>query len=153
MKVQVRQRGFTLLEIMVVVVIIAVMTAAIAPQIFGEAEKARITRVKADISTLESALERYKLDNHVYPTTEQGLQALVAKPDSSPEPRNWKDGGYVKRLPKDPFDSEYQYAQPGEDGRPYDIFSFGADGAAGGEGDAADIGTWNLDGEGEDGGK
>ncbi len=140
-----RQSGFTLLEIMVVVVIIGLLTAMIAPQILGEADKAKVVRVKADITALENALERYKLDNHVYPSTEQGLDALVRKPDSDPVPRNYKDGGYIARLPKDPWDNPYQYANPGENGHKYDVYSFGVDGQAGGEGDAADIGNWNLD--------
>lgn len=140
-----QQSGFTLLEIMVVVVIIGLLTAIVAPQLLGEADKAKLVRVKADITALENALERYKLDNHVYPTTEQGLQSLAQKPQSSPEPRNYKDGGYIKRLPQDAWNGEYQYASPGEDGRRYDIYSFGADGVAGGENEAADIGNWNLD--------
>lgn len=139
------QSGFTLLEIMVVVVIIAIMTAAIAPQILGEADKAKQVRVKSDIIALENALERYKLDNHTYPTTEQGLDALVKKPDSAPEPRNYKDGGYIARLPNDPWDNPYQYVIPGENGHKFDIYSFGGDGAPGGEGEGADIGNWNLD--------
>ncbi|MBI2381371.1 MAG: type II secretion system major pseudopilin GspG [Gammaproteobacteria bacterium] len=141
------QSGFTLLEIMVVVVIIGLLTAMIAPQILGEADKAKMVRVKADITALENALERYKLDNHVYPSTEQGLEALAQRPSSPPEPRNYKEGGYIQRLPKDPWDGVYQYAFPGENGRKYDIYSFGADGQSGGDAEAADIGNWNLDQE------
>lgn len=141
-------RGFTLLEIMVVVVIIGILAALIAPQIIGETEKARLTRVKSDVSALENALERYKMDNFNYPSTDQGLDALVAKPGGSPEPKHYKEGGYINRLPKDPWGNPYQYLAPGEHGS-FDVFSFGADGQAGGEGEAADVGNWNLEGESE----
>lgn len=135
-------RGFSLIEILVVVVIIAVMVAIVAPQFLGEAEKARITRVKADIAQIESALDRFQLDNGFYPTMEQGLEALVRKPDVEPEPKNYPPGGYLKRLPKDPWDNEYVYVYPGEHGV-YDIYSLGADGEEGGEGINADIGNWD----------
>lgn len=137
------QSGFTLLEIIVVVAIIAILAAYIAPKVTGRVDDARISKAKSDIQTLESSLEIYKLDNFIYPTTEQGLNALISKP-SGTELRNWRDGGYIKRLNKDPWGNEYQYLYPGSNGE-FDVFSLGADGAAGGTGEAADIGNWNLD--------
>ena len=136
-------RGFTLLEIMVVIVIIGIIAAFVAPNIFGETERAQITKAKADIVTLENALERYKIDNYQYPATDQGLEALVQKPDGDPEPRNYKRGGYLKRLQQDPWGNPYQYLNPGEFGE-VDIYSLGADGEIGGEGMNQDIGNWNL---------
>ncbi len=138
-----RQHGFTLLEIIVVITIIAILAAYIAPKVAGRADDARISKVKNDIQVLESALELYRLDNFKYPTADQGLQALVVKP--SEDLKNWKTGGYIKKLRKDPWGNDYQYAQPGRDNADYDIFSYGADNAEGGEGPDADIGTWNLD--------
>jgi len=137
------QGGFSLLEIMVVVVIIGILVATIAPNLFGETERARITRVKVDIAALEDALERYKMENFNYPTTDQGLEALVTKTNLPPEPKHFKEGGYVKRLQKDPWGNEYQYIAPGQTA-PYDIFTLGADGEAGGEGVNMDIGNWNI---------
>ncbi|HTE41186.1 MAG TPA: type II secretion system major pseudopilin GspG [Steroidobacteraceae bacterium] len=128
--------GFTLLEIMVVVVIIGILGALIAPQIFGQVEKARVTKAKQDIKSLESALEMYRLDNFRYPTE---LKALVEKPV---EAKNWKTGGYLQRLEKDPWDSDYQYAFPGQHGKVYDLYTFGADGQEGGEEYDADITNW-----------
>ena len=107
------QLGFTLLEIMVVVVILGILATMVAPQILGRADDARITKAKADIVSLESALDLYQLDNYVYPTTSQGLESLASKPSESPEPRNYKHGGYVKSLPKDPWGYEYLYINPG----------------------------------------
>ena len=137
------QGGFSLLEIMVVVVIIGILVATIAPNLFGETERARITRVKVDISALEDALERYKMENFNYPTTDQGLEALVTKSAIPPEPKHFKQGGYVRRLQKDPWGNDYQYLSPGETG-PYDLFTLGADGEVGGEDANKDIGNWNL---------
>jgi general secretion pathway protein G len=137
------QSGFTLLEIIVVITIIAILAAYIAPKVAGRADDARISKVKNDIQVLESALELYRLDNYKYPTSDQGLQALVTQP--SVDLKNWKSGGYIKKLRKDPWGNEYHYAQPGRDGAEYDIFSYGADNAEGGEGVDADIGSWNLD--------
>jgi general secretion pathway protein G len=138
-----KQGGFSLLEIMVVVVIIGILVATIAPNLFGETDRARLTRLKVDITALEDALERYKMDNYNYPTTDQGLMALETKPNLPPEPKHYKPGGYVKRLQTDPWGNEYQYISPGSQG-PYDLFSLGADGEVGGEGMNADIGNWNL---------
>jgi general secretion pathway protein G len=138
-----RQQGFSLLEIMVVVVIIGILVATIAPNLFGETERARLTRVKVDITALEEALERYKMDNFNYPSTDQGLEALVSKPAVPPEPRNYKPQGYIRRLQKDPWGNDYLYVSPGQNG-PYDIFTLGADNKVGGEGENRDIGNWNL---------
>lgn len=137
------QRGFTLIEIMVVVVIMGILAALVVPKLMGRADDARITAAKQDISTLMSALKLYKLDNHRYPTTEQGLQALVSKPTGGPAANGWKSGGYVDKLPKDPWGGPYQYLSPGVRGE-VDIFSYGADGQPGGAGNDADIGSWDL---------
>ena len=136
-------QGFTLLEIIVVVAIIAILAAYIAPKVAGRVDDARISKAKSDIRVLESSLELYKLDNFVYPSVDQGLKALVNKP-SGDNARNWREGGYIKKLTKDPWGNEYRYVYPGSNGE-FDIFSLGADAAAGGEGEAADIGNWNLD--------
>ena len=138
------QSGFTLLEIIVVVAIIAVLAAYIAPKVAGRVDDARISKAKSDIRVLESSLELYKLDNFTYPSTEQGLEALVTKPSSGTELKNWRDGGYIKKLNKDPWGNEYQYQYPGSNGE-FDVYSFGADAASGGTGEATDIGNWNLD--------
>jgi general secretion pathway protein G len=137
-----KQSGFTLLEVMVVVVIIGLLASFVVPNLLGNKEKADQQKAITDIVSLENALDMYKLDNSVYPTTDQGLDALVTKP-SSPEPRNYRDGGYIKRLPNDPWGNEYQYLSPGDKGT-IDIFTLGADGQEGGEGIAADIGNWNM---------
>jgi general secretion pathway protein G len=137
-------RGFTLIEIMVVVVILGILAAIVVPKVMDRPDTARITKAKQDIRALESALNLYRLDNYFYPSTDQGLAALVERPAGSPEPRNWKTGGYLDRLPKDPWGYDYQFLNPGSHGE-IDIFSLGADGRPGGEGIAADIGTWNLD--------
>lgn len=137
------QKGFTLLEIIVVVAIIAILAAYIAPKVAGRVDDARISKAKSDIRVLESSLELYKLDNFNYPTTEQGLQALVSKP-SGDNAKNWREGGYIKKLNKDPWGNDYQYQIPGSNGE-IDVFSLGADAAVGGVDDAADIGNWNLD--------
>jgi len=139
-----KQSGFTLLEIIVVVTIIAILAAYIAPKVAGRADDARVSKAKSDIRVLESAMELYKLDNFTFPEQEQGLQALVIKPSSGSEPKNWRGGGYIKRLKQDPWGNDYQYRIPGENGE-FDIYSFGADGQAGGSEGAADIGNWNLD--------
>jgi general secretion pathway protein G len=139
-----RARGFTLLEIMIVVVIIGVMVAMIAPKMLGNVDEARVTKAKADIQALETALTMYKLDNFTYPSTEQGLNALVQKPGDD-SAKNWRAGGYLPRLVKDPWKNDYQYAYPGTHGGEFDLFTLGADGQPGGEKVAADIGNWNLD--------
>jgi general secretion pathway protein G len=138
-----RQRGFTLLEVMVVVVILGILAALVVPKIISRPDEARVIAAKQDIASLMQALKLYRLDNQRYPTTEQGLQALLIKPATAPIPLNWKSGGYVERLPKDPWGNPYQYLNPGVRGE-IDVFCYGADGAPGGEGNDADIGSWNL---------
>jgi general secretion pathway protein G len=132
-------RGFTLLELMVVIVIIGVLAALIAPQVLSRVGQAKVTAAQTDINTLMNALKIYKLDNGRYPSTDQGLLALVTKPTTGSVPGNWKS--YLDKLPEDPWHHPYQYANPGAHGE-IDVFSFGADGQAGGEGDDADIGSW-----------
>ncbi len=136
-----RAAGFTLLEIMVVIVILGLLVSIVAPNVLQNQDRAMVEKARADIAMLEQALDMYKLDNHSYPTTDQGLDALVNKPTSSPEPRNYRSDGYIKRLPQDPWGNQYQYLQPGEHG-PFDLYSTGADGDEGGEGLASDIGNW-----------
>jgi general secretion pathway protein G len=132
--------GFTLIEILVVVVILGILAAIVVPRVMERPAEARIVRVKQDLQGVMTALSMYKLDNHRYPSDEQGLQALTAKPSGQPEAPNWK-GPYLDRLPKDPWDHPYQYQQPGQHGD-IDIYSYGADGRPGGDGDDADIGNW-----------
>jgi general secretion pathway protein G len=134
-----RSRGFTLLELMVVIVIIGVLAALIAPQVLSRVGQAKSTAAQADISSIMNSLKIYKLDNGRYPSSDQGLQALVAKPTTGSIPGNWKS--YLDKLPDDPWHKPYQYANPGTHGE-IDVFSFGADGQPGGEGDDADIGSW-----------
>ena len=138
------QRGFTLIEIMVVVVILGILAAVVVPKIMDNPDKARVAKAKQDIRAIGSALDLYKLDNYTYPSTDQGLEALVSKPAGEPEARNWKQGGYLDRLPKDPWGDEYHYLSPGSHGD-VDIFSYGADRRPGGDGVNADIGNWTLD--------
>lgn len=138
-----KQTGFTLIEVMVVVVILGILAALVVPKIMGRPDEARIVAARQDIATLMQALKLYKLDNFAYPTTEQGLQALLSMPTSAPVPPNWKTGGYIDRLPKDPWGHEFQYLNPGLHGE-IDVFSLGADGAPGGEGNDADIGSWSI---------
>ena len=132
-------RGFTLIELMVVVVIIGVLAALIVPNVLQRAEDARVTAARTDVNNLMQALKLYKLDNLRYPSSEQGLQALVAKPTVGTIPPNWRP--YLDKLPSDPWAHPYQYSNPGLNGE-IDVYSFGADGVAGGEGRNADIGSW-----------
>lgn len=136
-----RQQGFTLIEIMVVVIIIGILAAIVAPNVIGRVDDAQITKARAEISNIGSALKFYRLDNFAYPTTEQGLEALVAKPND-PNVRNWKPGGYLDRLPNDPWGNRYLYLNPGANSA-IDIYTLGRDGRPGGEGMDADIGNWN----------
>jgi len=139
------QRGFTLIEIMVVVVILGILAAIVVPNVFGNVEKARISKVKQDIRSFETALALYKMDNFKVPTSDQGLQALVTQPND-PTIRNFKPGGYLTGgVKKDPWGNDYKYVTPGSHGGEYDIFTLGADNQEGGEGDNADIGNWNAD--------
>jgi general secretion pathway protein G len=137
------QRGFTLIEIMVVVVIIGILAALVGPKLFGQVDRARIAAAKAEISTIENAMKFYRLDNFVYPSSEQGVEALVTKPND-PSVKNWNPGGYLERLPKDPWGNPYLYRNPGTQGE-IDVLTLGADGIEGGEGNNADIGNWDLD--------
>ena len=134
-----RSRGFTLIEVMVVLVILGVLAALIVPNVLERADDARVTAARTDINNLMQALKLYKLDNQRYPNAEQGLDALVRKPSASPVPPNWKP--YLDKLPADPWGQKYQFLNPGVKGE-IDVFSFGADGAAGGEAHNADIGSW-----------
>jgi general secretion pathway protein G len=137
-----RARGFTLVEVMVVVAILGILAALIVPKIIGRSDDARIVAAKQDVATLISALKLYRLDNQRYPSTDQGLKALVEKPTVDPIPNNWKSGGYLDKLPKDPWGNLYQYLQPGVHGE-LDVWSLGADGQPGGTGNDADIGSWD----------
>jgi len=128
---------------MVVVVILGILAALVVPKIISRPDEARIIAAKQDIASLLQALKLYRLDNHRYPSSEQGLQALVVQPTGTPVPPNWKAGGYIERLPRDPWGNAYQYLNPGVRGE-IDVFSLGADGAPGGEGNDADIGSWSL---------
>lgn len=137
-------RGFTLIEIMVVVTIIAILGAFMVPKLTGFTHEARVTAAKQDIATIVGALKMYHLQNQRYPTTEQGLQALVEKPTSGPPANNWQTGGYLEKLRNDPWGKPYQYLCPGVRGGDFDVFSLGADGQPGGTGENADIGNWDL---------
>lgn len=136
-------RGFTLIEVMIVVVILGILAAVVVPNVMDRPDEAKISAAKQDIAQITQALKLYRLDNGNYPTTDQGLQALVVKPTTNPVPANWKSGGYLNRLPKDPWGSDYQFLNPGVKGE-IDVFSLGADKTPGGEGKNADIGNWNL---------
>ena len=134
--------GFTLIEVLVVVAILGILAAIIVPRIMDRPDEAKRVAAKADIGAIVQALKLYRLDNGFYPTSDQGLAALVQRPSSNPVPGNWKQGGYLERLPKDPWGSDYQYLQPGVRGE-IDVYSLGADRARGGEGNNADIGNWD----------
>lgn len=139
----IKQRGFTLIEIMVVVVIMGILAALIVPKLMGRTDDARIIAAKQDIATIMQSLKLYKLDNQRYPTTEQGLQALMNKPTTGPAANGWKTGGYLDKLPKDPWGNPYQLLSPGLKGE-VDVFSLGADGQPGGTENDTDIGSWDL---------
>ena len=136
-----QQKGFTLIELMVVIVILGILAGVVVPRIMDNPDKARVAKAKHDITALGSALDVYRLDNFVYPSTDQGLEALVTQPS---EAANWKSGGYIKKLKKDPWGNDYLYMSPGQHGE-VDIYSLGADGAPGGEGVFADIGSWDIE--------
>jgi general secretion pathway protein G len=138
-----KQRGFTLIEIMVVVVILGILAALVVPQVMNRPDQAKVTVAKGDIKAIGAALDMYKLDNYSYPSTQQGLDALVKKPGGNPQPKNWNRDGYLKRVPKDPWGNDYQYLSPGTQGQ-FDLYSYGADGKQGGSDLNADIGNWDL---------
>ncbi|HZQ62747.1 MAG TPA: type II secretion system major pseudopilin GspG [Casimicrobiaceae bacterium] len=137
------RRGFTLIEIMVVIVILGILAALVVPRVLERPDEARAVAARNDVAAIMQALKLYRLDNQRYPTTEQGLQALVARPTTDPVPMNWKPNGYLERLPNDPWGHPYQYLNPGLHGE-IDVFSLGADGKPGGSGADADIGSWQL---------
>jgi general secretion pathway protein G len=140
------QQGFTLIELMVVIVILGILAGLIIPRIMGRPEEARRMKARVQIESIETSLKLYKLDNGTYPTTEQGLQALVEAPEIGQLAKNWKEGGYLEKgkVPKDPWGYDYVYLSPGAHGD-YDLMSYGADGEPGGEGDNEDINNWELD--------
>ena len=140
------QKGFTLIEIMVVVIILGLLAGLVLPRILGQEEKAKVATAKVQIRSLEDALDSYKLDNGFYPTTDQGLDALIRKPEAGRVPEKWREGGYLKpaRIPKDPWGKDFVYLSPGNEGREYDIVSYGADNEPGGEGNNADIESWKM---------
>ncbi|WP_147114500.1 type II secretion system major pseudopilin GspG [Tateyamaria sp. syn59] len=136
-----RDAGFSLLELMVVVVILSILALVIVPRVIDRPDQARAARAQSDIATIVSAIELYRLDNLRYPTTQQGIEALVTRPTTDPVPTNWSTGGYIDRLPIDPWGQPYQYLYPGVHGD-FDVFTYGADGAVGGSGADGDVGSW-----------
>lgn len=138
-------RGFTLIEIMVVVVILGILAAVIVPRLLTRPDEAKVTKAKLDMKSIEESLGLFKLDNGFYPSTEQGLKALVSKPETGRIPTKFSAGGYLKKVPVDPWDTPYIYISPGVHSRDFDLISYGADGEAGGEGFDADINSWELD--------
>jgi general secretion pathway protein G len=139
-----RQRGFTLIEIMVVIVILGILAALVVPKVLGQADTARVTATKTELSQIMQALNLYRLDNSRYPTQDQGLAALVEKPTTAPIPPNWRPGGYLSKLPVDPWKAPYQYLVPGLHNQEVEVFSYGADNQPGGTGIDADLGSWEL---------
>lgn len=137
------QAGFTLIEVMVVIVILGILSALVVPNVLHKAADARVAAAKSDLAAIGQALDMYKLDNSSYPTTDQGLEALVTKPSGNPEPRNWNASGYLKKLPEDPWRRPYLYTSPGQ-GTPYEIRTLGADGRDGGEGEDQDLSSVDL---------
>ena len=138
-----RARGFTLIEIMVVVVIMGILASLVVPKLIARTGESKVAAAKVDIATVMQALKLYRLDNQRYPTTEQGLQALIEKPTTGPAANGWKAGGYLEKMPKDPWGNPYQFLSPGVKGE-VDLISLGADGQPGGSGADADIGSWEL---------
>jgi general secretion pathway protein G len=139
-----QQQGFSLVEILVVLVILGLLVSVVAPTVLNRADEARVQKVYADFANIETALKLYRLDNFIYPSTEQGMEALVDPSGLDPVPRNFKDGGYLERVPVDPWGRPYLYLSPGENGD-FDLYSLGADGLSGGEDQNADLGNWDED--------
>lgn len=137
-------RGFTLIEVMVVVVILGILAAIVVPRIMSRPDEARVVKAQQDIRAIGAALDLYRLDNFTYPTTDQGLAALVTKPQGLPAGAKWRDGGYLAKLPVDPWSSPYQYLAPGQHGA-YDLYSLGADATPGGDGINQDLGNWTIE--------
>ena len=141
-----KQTGFSLVEILVVLVILGLLVSVVAPTVLNQADEARVQKVYADFANIKTALKLYRLDNFVYPNSEQGLEALVEKSALDPEPRNFKRDGYLERVPVDPWGRRYLYLSPGENGV-FDLYSLGADGLAGGDSQNTDLGNWDADQE------
>lgn len=139
-----KQAGFTLIEVIVVLVILGILASIVVPKVVSRTDQAQVVKAKQDIRAMESSLQMYRVDNFNYPSTDQGLQALAKKPTSGNEPKNWQSGGYIKKIPKDPWGNDYQYLSPGEKGD-FDIYSLGADGRPGGDNSNQDIGNWDLE--------
>jgi general secretion pathway protein G len=139
------QRGFSLIEIMVVIVIMGLLLSVVGPAVFENITTAKLQTVRAHFGNFKTALDSYRLDNYRYPSSEQGLTALVMKPDGDPEPKKWRQ--YMDKLPKDPWENDYIYVSPGDNGRAFDLYTLGADGVRGGEGEDADIGYWDDAGD------
>lgn len=144
---QVNSRGFSLIEIMVVLVIMGLLASIVAPNVMEALSGSKAQKVQADFANIETALKMYKLDNFVYPSSEQGLEALVSRPTSSPEPKNWRKGGYLPEMPVDPWGNDYLYLSPSDSGKPYEIYTLGADGVRGGEEEGVDINNWDKAGQ------
>jgi general secretion pathway protein G len=144
MKALRNQRGFTLIEIMVVLIIIGLLAGLVVPRLMGQTDKAKRTKAEVQIKNIQSGLDLFRLDNGFYPTTEQGLASLVERPSIGEIPKNWKEGGYMDKIPKDPWGNQYVFLSPGTHGD-YDLASYGSDGEEGGEGNNADIQSWNLE--------
>ena len=138
---QLKRKGFTLVEVLVVVVILGLLAALVVPRVVGRGEEAKRTAAAVQIREIEQALEMYRLDSSLYPSTAQGIEALVSKPSIPPEPRKYREGGYLRKLPADPWGSPFVYRRPGDHGE-YDLFSLGADGEEGGDGPGKDITNW-----------
>lgn len=140
--------GFSLIELMIVVVILGLLAGLLVPRIMDRPEEAKVTKARMDMRTIESALRFYRLDNGFYPTTEQGLEALITRPESNPSPKNWRSGGYLESssVPRDPWGNQYIYRSPGDEGREYEIISLGADGKEGGSGFNREIRSWEDQG-------
>jgi len=134
-------RGFTFIELVVAIAILAILATIVLPKVMGKVDDASVAKAKADVRNLTTALDLYKLDNFAYPSTDQGLEALRSKPGGQPEPANWKAGGYIEQLPRDPWNRDYEFLSPGQHGE-IDVWSLGRDGKPGGEGADSDIGNW-----------